>query len=272
MIILRCIRGGFRNLVYYYMDTDNKKIKLLILIPNLHCGGSENYVTILCDHMDTDVFDITLAVLDNANPFYTIKNSSIVVIDLKVKRVRNSFFAIKKLVQHKQPDMIFSLSSHLNLYLAICRRLFPKKIKWVARESSIVSINNRRTGFPTLYHWLVKKFYRRFDRIICQSGYMQQDLIANFNIPVSKTILIHNPVESRAENNAGAIARAAKFKFITVARLSAEKGIDRLIRTVARLSLSFQYYIIGEGDQRDSLEKLILQLKNIPQEHSQNLP
>ena len=132
----------------------------------------------------------------------------------------------------------------------------------IARESSIVSINSDRTKFPKIYKWLIKKFYNSFYGIICQSEYMQQDLTLNFKIPPGKTTVIHNPVdEHRGHYLAlpGNNPSTKIYKFITVARLSEEKGIDRLIPAVAGLSLPFQYYIIGDGDRRNSLWELIHQ-------------
>ncbi len=237
---------------------DKKKIKLLLLIPNLACGGSEKYVSLLCNNINTDQFDITLAVLNNENPFYIINNPAIKIIGLNAKRVRNSLGAIRRTVRRTQPDIIFSISNHLNLYLAIYRWLLPKKIKFVARESSIVSINNRRTSAPKIYNWLIKKFYQQIDRIICQSEYMRQDLIENFNVTPGKITVIHNAVEEITGYQP--LNTSITYKFITVARLSEEKGIDRLIRSVARLTIPFQYHIIGEGDKRAHLEALISQL------------
>ena len=239
------------------MNTTNK-IKLLILIPSLECGGSEKYVSLLCNNINTDKFDITLAVLNNSDPFYNISNPAIETIDLGIKRVRGSLFAIRRTVLQKKPDIIFSISNHLNLYLAIYRWLFPKKIKFIARESSIVSSNNRRTNSPKIYGWLIKKFYHRIDHIICQSHYMQQDLIKNFNIAPGKTTVIYNAVEEINGNKP--VNTSGIYKFITVARLSEEKGIDRLIRSVAQLTEPFQYHIIGEGNKRASLQELIGQL------------
>ena len=239
------------------------KIQLLILIPNLECGGAERFASVLCDHINTNTFEVTLAVLNNKNPFFHITNTAVEVIDLKVKRVRKSLFAIHKLVKNQQPDIIFSLSNHLNLYMAIYRWLFPRDISFIARESSIVSMNTKRTRFPALYTWLAKKFYHRFDVIICQSRYMQDDLIRHFRIPPGKTRLIYNPLK---ENNWTGISTVSKQKekgvytFITVARLSEEKGIDRIIQGLAGLTLSYRFYIIGDGNKKGELEGLISSL------------
>jgi len=51
------------------------------------------------------------------------------------------------------------------------------------------------------------------------------------------------------------------YKFISVARLSEEKGIGRLIHAVGLLSLPFTFYIIGEGDQKAKLQSLVNELQ-----------
>jgi glycosyltransferase involved in cell wall biosynthesis len=243
--------------------TDRSKTRLLIFIPTLQCGGSEKYVSLLCDNIDTERFSVCLVVLNNAGQFYTIRNKLVEVVDLGEKRVLFSLPKIRSIVKKYQPDIIFTTANHLNLYFAIFRNLFPKKIKFAARESSIVSINSRRAKFPVIYNRLTRQFYDRFDIIICQSAYMQQDLISNYNIPADKTAVIHNAAESAVQNAVESAGTAAnkEHKFITVARLSEEKGIERLIHAVGLVSVPFRFYIVGDGDKRPFLEKLVMELQ-----------
>ena len=240
--------------------TGNTKIRLLILTPTLECGGSEKYVSLLCNNINSQQFDVTLAVINNANPFYIITDSAVKIIDLKKKHVRSSLFKILATIKTVKPDIVYSTANHLNIYIALFRRLFSKKIKFIARESSVVSINTKQAKFPTLYNWLIKKYYKKIDSIICQSQYMQQDLIDNYAVSENKTVVINNPVEEVA----GTIHAPVVNKFVTVARLSEEKGIDRLIRSVAKLTMPFQFYIIGDGNKRGALQQLIdsLHLQN----------
>ena len=245
------------------MSAENKTgIRLLIITPTLECGGSEKFVSLVCGHINTNIFTVCLVVVNNANPFYRIKNPAIEIIDLAKNRVLFSLPAIKKVVNNFKPDIIFSTANHLNLYLAIFKNQFSSKIKFIAREASIVSINSKQAKMPALYNMLIQKFYRRFDMIICQSAYMQQDLVAHYNIPADKTMVIHNategilytPIQSKGKNE-------GVYKFISVARLSKEKGIERLIHAVGLLSTPFVYYIIGEGSKRTALQKLIDELE-----------
>ncbi len=242
-----------------------KKIRLLILTPSLECGGSEKFVSLVCNHINTQKFSVCVVVVNNTNPFYKINNTAIEIIDLKKNRVLFSLPSIKKAVNNFKPDIIFSTANHLNLYLAIFKNQFNNSIKFIAREASVVSINSKRAKMPALYNRLIKKYYNRFDMIICQSAYMQQDLAKHYHIPADKTMIIHNATEKilntrfQPDKDSGRV-----HKFITVARLSDEKGIERLIHAVGLLSIPFAYYIIGEGSKRRDLQKLIdeLQLSN----------
>ena len=234
------------------------KIKLLIFIPALECGGMEKYTSLLCNHINTGVFDVTLAVLNNADPFFTIHNKAVTVVDLHEPHVRFAFFKIMKTIKNVKPDIVFTTGNHLNLYMAIFRRFISKKIKVIGRETSIVSFNNRRAKFPVLYNRLVKKYYSNLDFIISQSLYMEKDLIANYHIKPEKSMVIYNPVESDFnQQQAPARTENKMYKFITVARLSEEKGLLRLIESAALLQVPFVYYIIGGGKMHALLQQKI---------------
>lgn len=239
------------------------KIKIVLITPTLQCGGSEKFVSLLCNHINTQLFSVHLVVLDNSTPFYSITNPAIEITNLNERRVRYALFKIKKLIREIQPAIVFSAANHLSLYLAIFKNLFSNKIKFIARESSIVSINNRRAKMPAIYNRLIKKYYRRFDFIICQSAYMMQDLVSNYHIEPEKSAVIHNATGAKAVAATAASKSEAHqtYKFITVARLSPEKGIERLIHALGLLSIDFTFYIIGDGERRSFLQNLVNELQ-----------
>ena len=239
-----------------------KKVKLLIFTPTLQCGGAEKLVSLFCNHINTEKFAVCLVVLDNAQQFYSVKNPEVKLVDLCESRVRYSLFKIRRVVKQYRPDIVFTTANHLNLYFAIFRNWFPREIKFLARESSIVSINNQRSAMPWLYNRLLKKYFRRFDFIVCQSAYMQQDLVQHYRVPENRTLVIHNATEIRKQAPFPVVSKGDKiYKFVTVSRLSEEKGIERLIHAVGLLMLPFRYYIIGDGDKEETLQNLINELQ-----------
>jgi glycosyltransferase involved in cell wall biosynthesis len=247
------------------IGNDNKKTKLLVTTPSLECGGSERFVSILCNNISVEKFDVTLIVLNNANPFYKINRSAVKVIDLKTPTVRQSFFKIRKVIKSVKPDVIFTTANHLNLFFAIFKKMLTGNIKIIARESSIVSFQKKQEKFTWLFNRLLKLYYKRLDFILCQSAYMQQDLIKQYKIKKEKTIIINNPIEIiDVDLPINDLSKAGErtYKFITVARLSKEKGLARLIDAVSYLKIPFTYHIIGEGIERKQLEQLIIK-KNL---------
>lgn len=240
------------------------KIHICIVIPTFKCGGSEKFISILCNHIKLSKFNVTLYILDGEDPFYKVTNPGINVISLNIKNVRKSLLPILKIMKRDQPDILFTAANHLNVFLSIFKFLMPRKVKFIARESSNVSINNKKLKYGNLYDKIVKAFYKNIDFIICQSAYMQSDLIKNYKIKKEKTIVINNPVEDVTYHIHGGpgslLKKNAKFKFFTVGRLSPEKGIARIIRALALLEIDYEFYIIGDGTEAANLQSLTNEL------------
>jgi len=239
------------------------KIKICIIIPGFKCGGSQRFTSILCNYINTAVFDVELYILDGEDPFYQITNPGVKVFLLNIKNVRKSLFSLLKIIRKTKPDILFTVSNHLNIYIAIFKILFPRKIKVIARETSIVSINNKRSEYGKLYEWIVRKFYKNIDHIICQSAYMRNDLVINYKIKRENTVVIHNPVEEStfpAYDNPAQSKKSATYKFFTVARLSPEKGVNRLIKALALMDIDFSFHIMGDGLEKFNLQELTKRL------------
>ena len=238
----------------------SNKVKLLIAVPSLECGGLERNVLNICNNINNRQFETTLVIINNENPFYKVTNHAVKVISLNKKNVRKAILDLKKIVDEQQPDIVLSTANHLNLLFAIFRFLFPKKTKFIARESSIVSINTRRNKYPLLFNRLLKLCYRKFDHIVCQSKYMQQDLLKHYQIPERKTSIINNAVVL-PEHSKELREPQSTRRYITVARLSEEKGIDNILHALQKTTTPFQYTIIGDGPLMSSLKKLTIDLK-----------
>jgi len=228
----------------------------MIVVPSLECGGLERNVSQIANNIDTRVFDVTLVVVNNRNPFYQISNPEVKLIDLGLQRVSSAIRPLLQIIRKQKPQIILSTANHLNLLMAMLKPFFPKGTRLLARESSIVSINSKRAKFAPIYNRLQKIFYRRVDAVICQSVYMQDDLIAYYGFSTAKTIIIRNavsqPVAPDEQSQHDSIAQ-----LISVSRLSVEKGIDRVIRALQYLSVPFHFTLIGDGPEHESLKNLV---------------
>ncbi len=108
-------------------------------------------------------------------------------------------------------------------------------------------MNNRRERSPRLYELLHRSSYRNYDLVICQSRYMRDDLVSNYNFPHIKTVVINNPIDIEAGlKEEGSPGRIVELTPISQKRSNnkiknrlgklkrGERGFDLLIRELLR--------------------------------------
>lgn len=235
------------------------KRRVLFLIPTVGVAGAERVMVTLLQHLDRRRFELALAVVDTRDAALRDQvPSDVEFIDLGCRRVRDAVPKLIRLIWRRRPDAVLSTLSHLNLALAIVRPLLPPAVRYIARETIVVShglTEYRRAG---LWAWAYRRFYGRFDRVICQSKDMRDDLIVGFGIAARRTVVIHNPVDRERIMTAAAATGAAppdRPHAVAAGRLVAQKGFDLLIDALA-LSCrhDLRLTILGDGPLRAELE------------------
>lgn len=234
------------------------KKKVIFIIPSLTSGGSERVFSILANHLDKEKFDLIVAVLDMRHRFYDIDESRVRLVDLEAPRVRQAFSKIIRLIRVEKPDLVVSTLTHLNQFIGLIKPFLPRKTRFIARESSILSVFHQRESMPVFRNWLIQRLYPSFDAIICQSERMANDFNVNYRIARSKLTTISNPVDTegvlRWASSAKVPTKNAAFRFVSVGRLSSEKGIDKALTLLAQLeNRDFEYHIVGDGKERKQL-------------------
>jgi len=241
--------------------------KVLFLIPTLTGGGAERVIVTLLRHLDRAKFEPSLAVVDlRGAAFLQDLPPDIEFVDLRARRVRYALPAILRLIWQRRPDIAFSTLGHLNLALAMAHGLLPRGVRTVARESIVVSENFKRMRAPRLWAWLYRRFYRRHDLVVCQSGDMFDDLTGRFGVPPARCVTIRNPVDvERIRHSAGADLAAAAaspdaVRLVAAGRLDSQKGFDLLIEAVALLAdPRLELVVLGEGHEEAALRELARQ-------------
>ena len=242
-----------------------KKVKILFLCPSLQGGGAERFMSTLVNHLDTEKFDITLAIVDNKEQFYQIDTTRVRLIDLKTPYIKHAFPKVFRLLWHEKPDIVFSNMTKLNVFISVFRPFFPSKTRFIARETIVLSIDVKYS-FPKQAKFikgLIRRFYGRFDKIVCQSEDMKNDLVSHFAQDVTKTIVINNPIDVVSIQKQ--IAKVGKEsqqvpRLVSVGRLAPQKGFDRLLQAVSQLPIDFRFDIIGEGAEHERLIELVQKL------------
>jgi len=244
--------------------------QIIFLIPSLRGGGAERVIVTLLRHLDRKKFRLRLAVIDMREAAYLDDvPDDVELIDLSCSRVRYALPKIIRVIWRQRPEVVFSTLGHLNLALAIIRPLLPNGVRYIARETSIISEIIRSYSLAGWWRWAYRSFYRSFDCALCQSVYMRNDLVDNFGFPAARAVVIHNPVDIELIRRLAAEQVSTGMKsetgngtqplihLVAAGRLSHEKGFDLLIEALAFCcNTSLRLTILGEGPFRGKLERL----------------
>lgn len=230
--------------------------RLLFLIPTLGGGGAERVVVTLLQHLDRARFEPALAVVDaRVAAFRDQVPGDVEFIDLGCRRVRQALPKLIRLLRRRRPDIVMSTLGHLNLALAMLRPLLPDGTRYIARETTVVSQGLGSYRHAWLWAWAYRRFYGRFDRLVCQSRAMRDDLVDGFGLDPGRMVVIANPVDhARIAAACAAVERPAAvpgerpLQAVAAGRLSREKGFDLLIDALALARRrDLQLTILGEG-------------------------
>lgn len=236
----------------------SKKINITFVTPNLFAGGAERVISFLAKEFDRDKFNVTLVVFGyKKDASYDIEGIHTIFFD-KIRVLNGAFNMFKYLMKHR-PDVVLSVIAHLNTIIAYQSIFFPKT-KFIAREVSVLSVLD---SFDKPQNWALNLLYKNrfkfFDAVICQSHDMHDDIQLNYKIESKKLNIIHNPITSDFEVKPQ-LPKDNVLKCITIGRLSKEKGIERVLMALSKLSIPFHYTLIGNGPEKTRIFQLIKDL------------
>jgi glycosyltransferase involved in cell wall biosynthesis len=229
----------------------DKKINILFVIPSLAAGGAERILSFVAQNLDKNKFDTTLLVTGyKKDTVYQLENLNIVY--LNKPRVLKAFFSVFSFLRKYKPNVVVSSIVHLNVLIAFMSPFF-RSTKFVAREANVLSVLNKYNPSSSIFFSkrVITLAYKLVDCIICQSKDMQQDMLNYFNIPENKTVLINNPITNIFQLKTHLKNEKDPIKFITIGRLSKEKGHLRIIEALSQVNFPFKYTIIGSGIEKD---------------------
>ena len=129
----------------------------------------------------------------------------------------------------------------------------------------------KRLAYAPFRAW-VRAGCRAADRVIATDSVMKSEVARKLGIPERRVVVIPNGVDVQsiessvsAESRGALSARFASLSFpgprgISVGRLEVNKGFDVLLRALANIITElpggWNWFIVGDGSQRDSLEAL----------------
>ena len=236
-----------------------KSMKILFVLPSLRAGGAERVISFLARSLHENNQEVTLLVLGFEKD-KVFETGNLTIVYLNRDRLLFSVFDIIKAIKKIKPTIVFSSIAHVNIVMALTSHFF-KNIKFIAREASVLSIMSKYGDYKSRFlKKIIRLTYKNLDAIVCQSLDMKNDFIANFNINTNKLHVIGNPITMQLlDSNKIEETSRNKIKFITIGRLSEEKGHSRIIKGLSKIvNYDFHYTIVGDGLMGDQIKNEIM--------------
>lgn len=186
-------------------------------------------------------------ILNNERLFAVLKNS------YYPSKILNKFI---QYINDNNYDVVIGVEGYYSLLLGIIsKNINAKTIGW--------QHNSYEAYFktPNKYRWkqevLYKKYIKNLDEYIVLTEHDKNKFYNELNIKCKK---IYNPLSFISETK----SKCTEKSIICVARLAMEqKGIDLLLTAFKKVTLIYRdwkLYIIGDGDDKERIEKLITDL------------
>lgn len=227
------------------------KKKVFFILSSLTAGGAERVFWLLSQNLNKELYEVTIVILDSSRTFFSLDLEDLRIIDLKTKRASRSFFKLYGLLKKEQPYAVFTTGGQINILVGVIS-LFVKIPHLIARPTNVFGKSFNSPGKDKLLSSFGKLFYRRFDKVICQSDEIKNSICEAFQLPPEKLIVIPNPVVPTTITKR-TMSQPSTFKLISVARLVPQKGHERLLEAMAGLPDQYLLTVAGDGPLKSFL-------------------
>ena len=250
--------------------------KIIFGITSLTLGGAERVLVDMVNQL-SDTFDITIFTiygkgeleksLNNRikikrifdKPYKELTKVEKISIPLKILCFQKQYY--KKYIQGDYDIEIAFLEGPITRLFSTKNRN-TKKIAWIHNDISKVYGNDLKAKLKLT---IDKRIYNKYEKLIFVSKDNKE--VFDIRYPNMKPTeeVIYNYIDpqkviEKAKEKTDFSFDNKQMNFLTVARLVEQKGIDRLIRIHKELIANHfnnKFYIIGDGPEREKLEKLI---------------
>ncbi|PTQ96680.1 glycosyltransferase involved in cell wall biosynthesis [Mucilaginibacter yixingensis] len=221
--------------------------KVFFIVGSLGAGGSERVYWLMSQYFAQENYEVSVVFLDGNDRCFSLDVPGINFIDLKTVKASKSLFKLIGVLRKAKPFAVFSTTDHINVLTAIAT-FFVRVPRLIARVSNnpsqMANFNSAKARFYNRFNHLL---LRRFDKIICQTQQMRAVTAALYNLPDEKLTVIPNPVSIPDHHPRDQNKIMATQHIVAVGRLSAEKGLFRLLDVMRLLPSNYRLNIAGEG-------------------------
>lgn len=257
------------------MQDEQRKIKVMYVITKGNWGGAQEYVYSLATYLPKEKYEVVVVcgegnILEEKLNKENIKTIHIEALqrDISFFAEIKSFFELLKIVKKYRPDVLHLNSSKIGGLGGLAGRI--TKVPKIIFTAHGWAFNESRP-------WIVQKIFLflqwitvRLSHITIAISRKTKSDIDSLSGMKNKVFVIHNGIAKieflNKEKAREIISQYAKTQIYkvepckwigTISELHKNKGLDFLISACQNLPDNVSVYIIGDGEEKENLEKQI---------------
>ena len=244
---------------------------IAFFLPSVRGGGAQRVIVNLAQGIIErgHPVDVVLATADGV--FLDHLPPAVRVVDLRAGRLIRSLLPLRRYLRRERPRILVSSMTHANLIALWAARLAGGRtpVMVTVHNTMSESTPDERGLGGRLALPLLRTFYPWAESIVAVSRGAADDLARTTGLPRERVDVIYNPVITPAILAAAArppehpwLAPGEPPVVLGVGRLTRQKDFPTLIRAFAevRRERPARLLILGEGEDRPSLESLVVEL------------
>lgn len=245
------------------------KKNILIMMKFLKGGGAEQVLLTILNQLNTEMYNITLFLVFNEGIYLNKvpKNVQLKYIFTEETHENNEMikYHSKEIYQNyikDKYDIEIAFLEGVSTKILAESTQNSKKIAWL--HVDLYDCHYTQEFYESNKE--EELVYKKFDQIIFVSRKVQNQFYKLFPALIGKGLVLYNPIdiEKIKELSKTHQVKYDKFTFISIGRLTKQKGFDRLIDSAFKLrqmGYDFQVVILGEGPDYAKLKSQIEYLK-----------
>lgn len=246
--------------------------RIALFVPSLNGGGAERVMVLLANGIAERGLPVDLVTLCSEGTYRNEVSPDVNVVNLSARRMLLSIFPLLKYLRKSRPFALISALDYANIIAVCAQKLSLVATRVVVTEHSTLSIScaNADRGLGRLVPFLVRHFYKRAHGILAVSSGVADDLARVLDIDREAIRVAYNPVvtekmitRSYETIDHPWLADGQQPFILAAGRLTGAKDFPTLIRAFKKLrdTDDVRLVILGEGSQREQLEKLVAELE-----------
>lgn len=245
--------------------------RVALFMTGLAGGGAERVMLTLAEEFARSGHKVDLVVTSARGPLRKDVPDTVRLVDLGAPRIICSLPALVRYFRREHPVAMLSAMCSANCVAIWAKSLARARTRLIVCEHSTLSrasesaLTRRGRLLPTLMRYT----YPKADGVVAVSRGVADDLAQAINFPSERIEVIYNPVVtprmlelSRQQPDHPWFTEGEPPVILAVGRLTKAKDFPTLMRAfaVVRQQRTARLMILGEGEEREALERLAAEL------------